>query len=214
MALRNGTDAAQYLRIKDGKFFLSSDKEFASPYTELEGQITGFRYRDEDYEGVPQRKLYVTIQDGDERYQLGINVESSSYSSLVNFLPNVDVSKPISFHPKEDTVNKDGKDITRRSILLSQGGKYAKGYFTKDSGNELPKWDIVTVGKKKVTDKTKYLEYLEDFVKNKIQPLLGEAPVAAEPRTEVKATATKKANAKEPLPWDKDEEVATDDLPF
>ena len=71
-----------------------------------------------------------------------------------------------------DTINKDGKEVTRRTILVSQNGVYAKSYFTKDDNKGLPKWNMVKVGNKTVTDKTEYLEFLENFVLTNLVPAL------------------------------------------
>lgn len=161
MALKNRDTNKKYLRLKDGKFYINKED---TPYEELEGTITSIRYKDEEFEGTPIRKLAIVISDEDENYELGLNVESSNYTSLVSFLKNVDINQPLTLHPKVDTYNKDGKEITRRSILVSQNGTFAKSYFSKESGNTTPDWKVVKVGTKKVTDKTDYLEFFEEFV--------------------------------------------------
>lgn len=202
MALKNRDNNVNYLRVRDGKFFIGKDT--TTPYSELEGLITEMRYKDEEYEGTPQRKLIIVIED-DERYQLGINVESSTYSSLVSFLANVDVSKRLTLHPKQDTINKDGKDVTRRSMLVSQEGKFAKSYFTKDDNHGLPAWETVKVGNKKVTDKSAYLAFLEEFVTKTFFDKLSEAPEPTEKPVKAKAVTQ-----------DEDDDVSTseDDLPW
>lgn len=179
MALKQRDESKKYLRIKDGKLYVGKDLD--TPYDEIEGTITNLYYKNEEYEGTPQRKLIVILSDDEGSYQLGINVESTSYSSLIGFLPNIDITKPITLHPRAETTTKDGKEVTRRSILVSQEGKFAKSYFTKDHPHGLPKWEVVQVGKKKVTDKTEYLEFLEKFVqKNLISKISTEQPVAAD----------------------------------
>lgn len=166
MALKQRDESKKYLRIRNGKLYVGKDTE--TPFDEIEGQITSLYYKDEEYEGTPQRKLIIILSDGDETYQLSLNTESNNYSALVSFLPNVDITKTLTLHPKSDVSNRDGKEVTRNSILVSQNGKFAKSYFTKENTHGLPSWEIATVGKKKVTDKTAYLEFLEDFVTNKL----------------------------------------------
>lgn len=179
MALKQRDESKKYIRIKDGKLYVGKDLE--TPYDEIEGTITNLYYKNEEYEGTPQRKLIIVLNDNEGSYQLGVNVESSSYSSLIGFLPNIEITKPITLHPRAETITKDGKEVTRRSILVSQEGKFAKAYFTKDHPHGLPKWEVVQVGKKKVTDKTEYLEFLENFVqKNLISKINVEQPVAAD----------------------------------
>lgn len=202
MGLKNRDINKQYVRVKDGKFFLGKDLE--TPYEELEGKITALYYKDEEFEGSPLRKLIVVLQDGEDNYQLGLNVETPNYSTLVSFLKNVDVTRTLTLHPKMDSFKKDGIDVTRRSILVSQDGKFAKSYFTKDENHGLPKWEVVTVGKKKVTDKSAYLDYLEKFVTtdliSKIQP--EDAKPSAKPQREKEPV-----EAEDPFP-------TTNDLPW
>ena len=161
MALKNRETNLTYLRLKDGKFYEGKNEQPSGE--ELEGTIVKMYYKDEEYEGTPLRKLIIVMQDGSEKYQLGLNVESRNYSSLVSFLKNADLTKPLTLHPKSEK-RKDGEEGTSNSILVSQNGKFMKGYFTKDNPGGAPQWKQVRVGKKLVTDKSEYLEFLENFV--------------------------------------------------
>lgn len=203
MALKNRETNKKYLRLKDGKFYINKEE---TPYEELEGLITNMRYKDEEFEGTPIRKLAIIISDDEDNYELGINVENSYYSTLISFLKNVDITQPLTLHPKTETINRDGKEITKRSILVSQNGKFAKGYFTKD-GNQTPAWNVVKVGSKKVTDKTEYLEFLEDFVKENFIDVINSS--------ESKPTYSRKvSNDKMVESILADDNVSDDDLPF
>lgn len=203
MALKNRDQSKKYLRLKEGKFYINKEE---TPYEELEGTITGIRYKDEEYEGAPIRKLAIIIADEDDTYELGLNVESSNYTSLVSFLKNVDINKPLTLHPKVDVQNKDGKEVTRRSILVSQDGKYAKSYFSKDSGNTTPEWKTVKVGNKKITDKTDFLEFYEDFVKeNLISNLATGSVITRETEQTTKQNVVAENDSfesTEKLPWE------------
>ena len=175
MGLKNRNKNINYLKIKDGKFYVGKDEE--SPYDEFEGQITGIRFKDEEFKGNEFRKIILSMSDETDNYELGINTNNSAYGNLISFLANVDLSRKITLHPKFEMVkNKVGEDTPRRSILVSQDGKFAKAYFTKDDKHGLPEWKTVTVGKVKVTDKDEYLAFLENFVNEKFIPQLGEAP--------------------------------------
>lgn len=212
MALKNRDNSLNYLRIKGGKFYVGSDLQ--TPYQELEGRIVELKYKNEEYEGIPQRKLVVILQDGDEKYHLGINVETSSYSSLVSFLHGVDLKKAITLHPKEDIVAKDGKEVKRQALLVSQDGKFAKHYFTKDDKHGLPEWNVVKVGNKKVTDKSDCLAFLEEFVLSTLALRLvpateTEDKVAVESRKSAKQegvledhTEVLATTSNEKLPWE------------
>lgn len=211
MALKNRDNNKQYLKVKDGKFFIGKDETQA--YEELEGLVTNIRYKDEEYEGTPLRKFVMVISDGDDNYELGINVENSNYSTLISFLKAVDLTRTITLHPKVENTMRDGKEVARRSILVSQDGKFAKGYFTKDNTHGLPEWNIVKVGNKKVTDKSEYLAFLEKFVvENYIPQVAGSIATSKsviQSEDEVETVASVKAGESKAivkeesvLPWD------------
>lgn len=200
MALKNRTDQKKYVRIKDGKLYIGKDLE--TPYDEIEGTVTNMYYKNEEYNGAPLRKLIVILSDDEDNYQLSINTESNSYSALVSFLRQVDLTKPVTLHPMEETVKKDGApDVQKKTILVSQEGKFAKSYFTKDNTHGLPRWEQVTVGKKKVTDKSAYHEFLEQFVTDELIPQLSGAPIT---KTVVNKPADEEAQVEEDaFPWTK-----------
>lgn len=213
MGLKQRAAQRKYVRIKDGKFYLNTDLE--NGYEELEGLVVGLSYKDEEYNGAPIRKLIVLINDEDDIYHLGLNVETNSYSSLVNFLSNVDLAKPVTFHPKEETLKKEGSaDVQRKTILVSQNGKFAKSYFTKDDPKGLPSWDSILVGRKKVLDKTKYLDFLEEYVKDVLAPQAQEndrdagedSSVASKPQPKQAAVIEEEEDAfpisDDKLPWE------------
>lgn len=204
MALKNADHNLKYIRVREGKFFIGKDKD--TPFDELEGLITGLRYKDEEYDGSPQRKLIITLKDGDETFQIGLNTDSQNYSTFVSFLKNVDINEKITLHPKlEKGTNKDGKEFTKNSLLISQDGTFAKGYFVKDNMHGAPQWKQVKVGKKNVTDKSEYLAFLEDFVENNyIAKLKGQGNKVVsndDEDTEQSEPATTAAD-KEKLPWE------------
>lgn len=204
MALGNYNANVNYVRIKDGKFYLGKDLD--TSYSQLDGTITKMYYKDEEYDGQAQRKLIIVVTD-DADYQLGINVDTANYSTLVSFLKGVDITKPITLYPKADVVVKDGKEITRRTILVSQEGKFAKSYFTKENNHGLPEWNIVKVGNKKVIDKTDFLDFLENFVqKEYISKLVSVKPtgtVAAETKPALSVSDNIEDDEETSnLPWD------------
>jgi hypothetical protein len=109
MGLKNRDTNKKYLKLKEGKFYIGKDTE--TPYEELEGTIVGMRYKDEEYEGNPIRKLAIVINDGEDNYELGIDVERSNYTTLVSFLKNVDVTRKLTLHPKVEKV--EGKEFPK-----------------------------------------------------------------------------------------------------
>lgn len=208
MGLQNRNVNINYVKCKNGKFYLGKDAE--TSYDQLDGQITNMYYKNEEYEGVPQRKLIVVVTDGDENYQLGFNVDSSNYSTFISFLKDADLSKPLTLHPKMDIVTKDGKESKKYAILISQNGKFNKSYFTKEVAEKIgvPQWDIVIVGKKKVTDKSAYIDFLEDWVNktyinkiNKNTQVLDDVK-AVNTKTTITTNNVEVIVEDEPFPWD------------
>jgi hypothetical protein len=199
MALRDGINSnTKYLRVREGKFYIGKDKE--KGFGELEGLLVGLHYKDEVYENTPQRKLIVRLQDGEEVYQIGLNVDSQNYTSFISFLKSVDLNENITLHPKVDTGEKDGKEFKKNTILISQDGVFSKGYFTKDNMHGAPEWGKVKVGKKVVIDKSDYLDFMEKFVTENYINKLKAAP-KVEAKEAVKAEAEPVSDQ---LPWEND----------
>lgn len=214
MALKNNdSKGIKYVRIKDGKFYLNTD--LATAYDELEGLITGIRFKEDTYEGQKIRKCNFGLSDESDgsTYVISVTVDSSYFSSLIGFLKNADISKPLTLHPKISEYKKDdGSEGERRSILVSQDGQFLKNYFGKDTGHKLPDFNKVMVNKKLVYDKTDFLEALEAIVVNEFIPSLPKptlvtyveqpkaAPATQDLPDEVEDFDTPSADGK--LPWD------------
>lgn len=163
MGLRQNTNSnVSYVRFKEGLFFDSRDKE--NGFNELEGYITNFSLIDEEWEGTPQRKLIIKLtDDAGENFIVKVPFESVYTTQLISFLKSANLAEKLSLVGmfKED---KEGKK--RNNILVKQGGKFVKGFYTKDNPNGLPQMVETIVNRKKVWDKSALLEYLENVVVN------------------------------------------------
>lgn len=206
----NANSNIQYVRIKDGKFYLNSD--LTKPYDELEGKLTGIRFKDDEFKGEKIRKCNFGLTDSETgiTFVVGLSVDSSYFSSLVGFLKNVDFTEPVTFHPKINKYKKeDGSDGERRSILVSQDGTFMKNFYNKESGNKLPDFKKVKLNGKQVFDKTDFLEELERIVTEEFIPKLPKVPIVKQETEVPKAPQALKAKKKEPeieaddtLPWE------------
>lgn len=198
--LSNPETNIKYLRLRDGAFYIGKDKE--TPYLQLTGTITNMFFKDEEYENAPVRKLIVRMVNGEDTAQLALNTDSQNYTTFVSFLKNVDINKPITLHPKLEGGEKDGKVFKKNSLLVSQNGEFAKGYFTKADMHGAPEWKTVKVGKKSVTDKSEYLAFLEDFVtENYINTLKGKGIIQpTEKPNKSEEPVTNEADTR--LPWE------------
>lgn len=210
MGLANNSSNVKYVRLtKQGKFALNTDLE--TPYDELEGTLTGLRFKDDTYEGNLIRKCNIGLTDTEGvTYVVGVSVDSSWFSTFVSFLKNADLAQPITIHPKINPYDKaDGTKGERRSLLISQDGTFLKSFYSKDSGNKLPEFKKVVVNKKTVYDKGDFLTELERIVTEDFIPQLPKQPVVkfkAESKTAntdtVEPTVTTEGD--ETLPWDQD----------
>lgn len=163
----------KYIKIKEGKFFLTTDKEHTDPYDEIEGQITGLVFKMETWENQEIEKLQIYLQDESGVEVLAFPVDSSWFSTFVNFASSTDLSKPISLHVIEKAEkDKMGKDIKKRSLLISQDGTYSKAFYTKANPNGLPSFKKIKVNGKEIWEKSDFLDFLKNVVENKLKPQL------------------------------------------
>jgi hypothetical protein len=173
---KNQNRSTIYVKIKDGKFYRSDDKEHTDAYDDLSGQVVGLGYRDEVFNGDTIKKFQITLLSGGEKYILGFPVESPAYSSFISFAKNLNLSTPINLHAKLDEYESNGKDVKRTKILLSKGEGdnkvFAKGYYTKGGPNVLPAFKKVKISGKDFWDKTEYLDFLYNVVENDLKPQL------------------------------------------
>ncbi len=204
-----------YVKMKDGKFYLSTDKELETPFEEMYGTITDVYLKDEVYNKIPNRKVYFVLEDGVERMIIGFNIEATMTCGLIGFLKNADLTQPLSFVPKFEVVKKDGQEYKRKSILVTQNGKFLKSLFTKENPNGLPAMQkIERRGGKVEWVKDEMLDFLENIITNEFKPKVnankGNVSVVVQ---ELPPVSTAKATTTSALPWDNGE-ADEDDLPF
>lgn len=209
MGLKQNSSNVQYVRIKEGNFYLSTDLE--TPYTDLEGQIVDLYFRDDKFNDQVIKKLNVVLLDGDDKYVLSFPFDSSYSTSFLGFLKNADLTKPLTLSIKvKEYKDKKGESKTRRSVLISQGGQWLKSFYSNTTGELMPEIKQVRVSGKVLWDKTDLLDFMEKLVNEEFKPQL------TKERPKV-SFASEKVPVKAALPWEADEDVADetdDDLPF
>lgn len=219
MGLKNRDGGkTSYIKMKDGKFYLSTDKELEHGFEEMDGTITDVYLKDEVYNGIPNRKVYFVLEDGVERMIIGFNIEATMTCNLIGFLKNADFSKPLSFVPKFEVVKKDGVEYKRKSVLVSQNGSFMKSHFTKENPNGLPAMQkIERRGGKVEWVKDEMLDFLENIItgefKEKANANKGNVSVITQ---ELQPVSTEtKSTSRVPLPWENGSDTSDDDdLPF
>lgn len=158
---------ANFVRIKDGKFYLSSDLN--TPYDELSGYIKDISFRDDEFEGKTIRKLVLNIDSDGDSFVLAFPFDSSYSSSFVSFIKNADLSKEVVLVP----VSKTEGDKTTRSLLVKQDGNWLKSYYTKATPHGQPDFKKVVKKSGKVEwDKEDFLEFRENVIMKELKPSL------------------------------------------
>jgi len=166
-----------YLKMSEGSFYLTTDKEKENPFESLTGTITKLEYRMDTFQDAQVEKLYVFVHS-DKTYTFNLGLKSSAYTNFVGFLKNADLSKPLTISLAKEVYD-NGKVGSK--IFVEQGGKSMKSYFRKDGGFELPKVDVVTLPSgKTVKDgglrENKVKEYVNAMNATLTQPTLVEQP--------------------------------------
>ena len=207
MALKNRSDQkVAYAKIKDGKFYLTTDKEHTTPFDSIEGTITDLYLKEETYEGKTNKKLYVVVSDETEKTIIGFGFDSSYTTSLISFLKNANLGKKLEIHPKEQTTTVDGVERKKRSLLVSQDGTFLHGFFKRGDG-QVPDMVKVKFNGKDLWDKTDFLAFYEKTI-GELKNTVGKAPVVvaeAVSYIDEEPTTTK-------VPWDDNPD--DDGLPF
>jgi hypothetical protein len=207
MGLAITKQAVTWVKVKGGKFYLSTDKELATPYDELQGMITDVGYHTETFNGAETLKLNCTVESDGEKYKFSMPFEGSTTSNFIGFLKNVDLKKPLTLKPlTEKVVRADGEERERQTILIQQDGSFMKNHYTKDTPNGLPPMKQVKVNGKMIWDKTDMIDFFKDVIKNELRPSLNKQVVETvnSKPTEEKSRTVETIN-------DFDE---SDDLPF
>lgn len=204
MGLNKKGANVKYVRLKNGKFYLSSDKELSEPFDELEGRVVDFFFRDEDYQGTVTKKLYIAIADAVDKYLLGLNFESSYTSKLLAFLKNADLTKNLSISIGTEDASFNGKDWTKTTLFVNQNGRSVSAAYTKANPNGLPEMKKVKVGNKTVWDKSDFLDFYENLVRNVLKPQLEGESTPVEGKND--------DEGKDKAPWEVESNDA--DLPF
>jgi uncharacterized protein (UPF0333 family) len=163
----------KYLKIKDGNLYYTTDKNHENPYDEVEGNIVNLVFKTETWEKQEIEKLQVYLHDGEGYDVLTFPVDSSWFSTFVSFAKNADLSKPVTLHVMEKAEkDKSGKDVKRRTLLVSQDGTYMKSYYNREHPNGLPTFKQVKISGRLVWEKSEFLDFLKNVVENELKPQL------------------------------------------
>lgn len=145
-----------FLHIADGKVVekVSSDypgavkrinKKSEEVYERLDdyvdGVITSMYEKANEYNGKEIKELCIRVQGEGEAYTLSLGEGSRYWSAFAMRLPNLDLSKPVSFKPYSFTAKDTGKEII--GMNLFQGETKIGPKWTKENPGKLPQGKIV-----------------------------------------------------------------------
>ena len=205
MGLSN-SDKQTFVNVVEGKFCIrgkegdpgvssrvnkAGDTVFEHKYSSLSGRVKDIKFIEKDDYG---RQISLTMEDGDDRYVLNVQMSSGAGMSLLKALPNVDFTKELTLNVWSKVI--DDKPKTR--IYLQHGSDKCEWFWTQEDKKDLPDLEQKKVKGKLVYDDSEQLEYIENYIINQVVPKLARALV--NPPAEGKATAGATGGAMAPNP--------------
>lgn len=133
-------------------------------YDSLSGFITDIKTKESEY----GKFWVISLKDGSTTYNLETKYSSGYAVSFLKALPNVSFSEVVTLTPKL-TIDGDKKSSV---LFINQNGVGLKHYWTKADPKQLPQLKQIKVKGVATWDDTERMEYLEDYVKSNILPLI------------------------------------------
>ena len=133
-------------------------------YDSLSGYITDIKTKESDY----GKFWVVTVKDQEFTYFIELKYSSGYAVSFLKALPNVSFSNVVTLTPKL-TIDGDKKSSV---LFINQHGVGLKHYWNKANPGELPPLKQIKVKGVTTWDDTERMEYLEEYVKNNILPMI------------------------------------------
>lgn len=136
-------------------------------FKSFSGMITAINAKDTSFGKVWE----VTMKDGDEEVVISWNYSSRYTNNFFRALPNVDLTKEVTFNPWS---MKDKLDPMKKVIGLSlyQNGEKVPYKWDKETPGEMPELKQTKRKGKVEWDDSDQLEFFETYLKNRILPLL------------------------------------------
>lgn len=133
-------------------------------YDSITGEISDIATRESEY----GKSWVVSIKSEGKLYKLEFNYSSGYATTFLKALPNVSFGNNVTLSPK---LIIDG-DKKKSVLFISQDGKGLKHYFTKDNPNGLPDLKKIKIKGKESWDDSDRMEFLEQYVKDNILPMI------------------------------------------
>jgi hypothetical protein len=133
-------------------------------YDSITGVISDVTTRESEY----GKSWVISIKSEGKLYKLEFNYSSGYATTFLKALPNVSFGDSVTLSPK---LIIDG-DKKKSVLFISQDGKGLKHFFTKDNPNGLPDLKKIKIKGKDSWDDSDRMEFLEEYVKHNIIPML------------------------------------------
>jgi hypothetical protein len=142
-----------YLSVRNGKLMQSAKQDTAGAepvknkegetkyfivYDAIEGKITGFGTKENEYNGQKIKSFYFDVTDSENTFRIEINQDSGNFVSVATRFPNIDFDKSVVVQPAVFPTDKGGKSYF---VFLKQNGENLKSAFEKEA---MPKWEAIT----------------------------------------------------------------------
>lgn len=164
-------EALTFVNIKEGKFIIK-EGDVKKEYNYIEGWITGLEIKDDEYQGKAFKKLMITLEDGIERFQLQMRLDSGYGRAFCCLIPNVDPLKDVNISLSYKVENKK----PQAGLFIRQGTTPIKWAFTRDNPNGLPELKSTVHKGETLWDNTDQERFFIDLLLNKIKPTLPKHP--------------------------------------
>jgi hypothetical protein len=133
-------------------------------YDSITGVLSDIATRESEY----GKSWVVSIKSEGKLYKLEFNYSSGYATTFLKALPNVSFGDIVTLSPK---LIIDG-DKKKSVLFISQDGKGLKHFFTKDNPNGLPELKKIKIKGKESWDDSDRMEFLEQYVKDNILPMI------------------------------------------
>jgi predicted DNA-binding transcriptional regulator AlpA len=167
LSITNGKLVRQYKQPTDksvsrvNKVGKEVHEEF---YDSLTGYISDIKTKESDY----GKFWVVSVKDDKYTYFLEMKYSSGYAVSFLKALPNVSFSELVTLTPKL-TIDGDKKSSV---VFINQNGVGLKHFWNKANPGELPQLKQIKVKGVSTWDDTERMEYLEEYVKSNILPMI------------------------------------------
>jgi hypothetical protein len=171
-------DALAFERInKEG------NKVWEFLYPELEGYITNVEKKSFTYQGNVIDQLAITVDDGDELYEVQCVLGSSPCQSFLARAENIDFTQPVTLSAFEYTTIVNGDERTNTYLIPKQHGEKMIAVYGREEDGCAKQWPAlkeVTINKKKAWDKSDRIDEFERVI-DRVKVMILSKPANAAP---------------------------------